>query len=441
MKKLSFQKVFCLISVIFIGSCFIFYGSRFIKLYKENKKEEIIEKDSLVKVIKNDNSNNKNYKSINGENYFTNDTNSNYLLYSNIIWRIIKINDDNSITAISDKAVSSLAFGKNQKYEDSYIYKWLNTTEDDYSGILEKSLNETNKYLIKTTTCSDVIDELTNNPCKKTSNNDYITLLSVADYLNIGSKDSYLNNDEYFYLSNTNSDDNVWYVDEDGKVASDDGTEIIGIRPVITIKQNIDYQSGKGTKDNPYTIESTSGLFGSYVKLDNTLWRIYQVNESEVRLMLNDYLKVDGKNLEYKYSNINAYYNDTKYGSIAYYLNNTFLNSLSYKNKLKEVKWTNGYYNAKTDYDYSYSLKYTIDSKVALISIGDIIVNPDLNDYFTMTGNSTNNQGYMVYAIDQSKNLTAKQMSSELNVVPTISIDTSLLTKGKGTYDAPYEME
>lgn len=441
MKKISFQKIFCLISVIFIGSCIIFYGSRFLKLYKENKKEEIIEKDSLIKVIKNENKDNDNYKAINGENYFTNKSDNNYLLYSNILWRIIKVNDNNSITIISDKAVTSLAFGQNKKYEDSYAYKWLNISDNDYSGILEKALNEKDKYLIKTTTCNDVIDELKNSPCKKTTNDTYITLLSVTDYLNIGSKDSYLNNEEYFYLGNNNSDNKVWYVADDGKISSDDGTEIIGIRPVITIKPNIEFQSGKGTKDSPYTIETSNGKFGSYVKLDNTLWRIYQVNETEVRLMLNDYLKVNGTNLEHKYSNINSYHDDTRYGSIAYYLNKTFLNTLSYKNKIKEVNWTNGYYNSSTNYDYTYALKYTVNSKIALISIGDIIVNPELNNYYTMTGSSTDNNGYMIYVINENKNISTKQMSNELKVVPTISIDTSLLTKGKGTYDSPYEIE
>ena len=81
------------------------------------------------------------YYLINGENYFTKDSDSNYLLYSNILWRIIKTNSDNSITLISDKAVSSLAFGKNKDFSDSYINKWLNKDSHEYSGILEKSLN------------------------------------------------------------------------------------------------------------------------------------------------------------------------------------------------------------------------------------------------------------------------------------------------------------
>ncbi len=439
MKKITIQKIFCLISFLFIISCFIFYGGRFVKFYLESKKIETEEKNSLVKVLREKNTENKNFKSINGENYFVDDAENNYLLYSNILWRIIKINDDNSLTVISDHSLSSLAYGKNVTYLESYIYNWLNNTNKDYSGILENSLNKIETYLKKTKACLDTVDELSNNPCEKTNSDNYFTLLSVTDYLNIGSKESYLNNDEYFYLSNTNTENKVWYVDDNGKANLSTGNDIIGIKPVITIKENIDYLSGTGSKDDPYTIEKENGLFGSYVKLDNLLWRIYQVNDTEVRLVLNTYLKENNKDFKYRYSYNSSYHNDTIQGSIAYYLNHTFLNSLSYKDKIKEVKWPNGYYNETTNYDYTYALSKTIDSKIALISIGDIILNNDLSNYFTMTGSK--DKGSMVYTIQENKKLYTKQIGSTLNVVPAISLDKELLTKGNGTYDSPYEME
>ena len=439
MKKLSFEKLFCFISILFILSCCIFYGTRFIKLYLENKKVEITEKNTLTKAIKDNNTSNENFKSVNGQNYFTEDADNNYLLYSNILWRIIKINDDNSITAISNNSLTSLAYGKNEKYKESYVYKWLNETNDKYSGILEKSLNNIETYLQKTATCLDELDEITNIPCKEIDNSSYITLLSIADYLNVGSKDSYLSNEEYFYLSNNNSESKIWYVEEEGTLSLSTGTDIIGIRPVITIKSNTDYIDGDGTIDKPYTIEKDNSLFGSYVKLDNETWRIYEVNENEVRLMLNDYLKINNQTVSYKYSNISSYHDDYKQGSIAYYLNHNYLNTLSYKDKIKEVTWSNGYYNSDTNYDYTNALKDTIESKVALMSVGNIFLNNELKNYYTMTGNKQ--KGSMIYTIQSNKKSYLKQISSEANVVPTISIDKKLLNKGKGTIDSPYEME
>lgn len=439
MKKLSFTKIFCFISFIFLLSCSIYYGTRFIKLYLENKEELKEEKNSLVKVIRENNKENNNFKEINNTEYFTNNTDNNYLLYSNILWRIIKINNDNSISVISDSSLSRLAYGNQVNYNDSYIYKWLNETEEDYSGILEKHLNNKEKYLQKTITCLDTIKQLNNKECQNTSSDNYLSLLSTNDFVNIGNKESFVINNEYFYLNNTNDKLEVWFIDDEGKVTTNKGTDIIGIRPVITIKSNIDYLSGDGTKDNPYIIENETGLFGSYVKLDNDLWRIYQVNETEVRLILNDYIQVKNENLEYIYSNISSYHNDTKQGSLAYYLNNNYLNTLTYKDKIKEVKWTNGYYGSNSEYDYEESLNKTIDTKVATISIGDIILNNGLVDYFTLTG--TKDKGSSIYTISSNGKVHTNSIQTKNYVIPTISIDKDLLTKGTGTYDNPLEME
>lgn len=437
--KLSFKKIFCFISFIFILSCCIFYGTRFLKLYLENKKVEDIEKNSLVKVIRENNSTNDNFKTINNSEYFINDSENNYLIYSNILFRVIKINNDNSIVAISDSSVSSLAFGKEVNFSNSYINKWLNYNGDEYSGILEMNLNQKENYLVKTLSCLDEVDELTNNDCVTTNEDNYISLLNVSDYINIGNKDSYVVNGEYFYLNNTNGDNGVWYIDENGKITTNKGTDIIGVRPVITIKANIDYINGDGTFNNPYVIESENGLFGSYVKLDEQIWRIYKVNDTEVRLMLDEYLTVNGDNLQYIYSNISSYHDDYKRGSIAYYLNNDFLNTLSYKDKIKEVNWTNGYYGSSSNYDYESALNTTINSKVALISIGDIRLNNKLSNYFTLTGTKKN--GSMVYVVNSNQKLYSKNISNKVNVVPVISLDKELLVKGNGSYESPFEIE
>lgn len=439
MKKLNFQKLFCFISFIFILSCCIFYGTRFIKLYLENKKNEDIEKNSLVKVIRENNNDNDKFKTINNTEYFINDSSNNYLLYSNILWRIIKINNDNSITVISDSSLTSLAAGELLKYPESYINLWLNSKDEEYSGILEKNLNKKETYLQKTTTCLDTVNVLDNKECQNSLNDNYISLLSTSDFVNIGNKESYVINNEYFYLSNSNDENEIWYVDNEGKTTTSKGKDIIGIRPVITIKANIDYINGNGSKNNPYTIENENGLFGSYIKLDNQIWRIYQVNENEVRLVLNDYLKVNNDNLKYIYSNISSYHDDYKQGSIAYYLNHNFLNTLSYKDKIKEVNWTNGYYGSSTNYDYRKSLDTTINSKVGMISIGNIILNNELEDYFTLTG--TKDKGTMIYTIKSNGKVLTKNIQNKSYVIPTISLDKDLLTKGNGTIDSPYEME
>lgn len=440
MKKELIQKIFCYVSFVFLFSCCVFYGTRFIKFYLESKEKQNIEKNTLVKVIKENNYNNDNFKSINNVKYFINNSDNNYILYSNILWRIIKVNEDNSLTVISDSSLTSLAYGENVEYTNSYINKWLNKSEDEYSGILEKHLNKTETYLQKTSTCLDKINTLDNKECQNVSTDNYISLLSTSDFVNIGNKESYVINNEYFYLNNTTEEFKIWYIDNEGQVTTNNGKDIIGIRPVITIKANIEYIDGNGTKDNPYKIEKENGYFGSYVKLDNQLWRIYQVNETEVRLVLNDYLKVNNTPLKYNYStNNNSTYNTKTENSIAYYLNNTFLNSLSYKNKINTVKWSNGYYGSATNLDYTEALKNTTKSKIASISIGDIRLNNELDNYLTLTG--TKLKGTLIYTINSNQKLFTKTVSTKVNVIPTISINKDLLTKGTGLYNEPFEME
>ena len=291
----------------------------------------------------------------------------------------------------------------------------------------------------KTVSCIDKVNELDNKDCQEKNFDYYISLLSTNDYVNIGNKNSYVINNEYFYLNNINEEKEIWYIDPEGKITTNNGLDIIGIKPVITIKANIDYISGKGYINDPYIIEKDYGLFGGYVKLDNDIWRIYQVNENDVRLVLNDYLKINNSNLEYIYSNISTYHNDYNQGTIAHYLNNTFLNTLSYKDKIKEVKWSNGYYGSNSNYDYEAALSNTINSKVGLISIGDIRLNNTLEDYFTLTG--TKNKGSMIYTIKSNQKIYTKSIQNKSYIIPTISLEKELLTKGNGTYNSPFEME
>ena len=435
MKKIKKKKIFCFISFLFILSCCIFYGTRFIKLYLANEEEKKIEQNSLVKVIKNNNQENDNFKEINNILYFIDKADNNYLQYSNILWRIIKINEDNSITAISDHSLASLAFGKETTFLESNINKWMNASDLEYSGILENQLNKVSTYLQKNTTCKDVIDTVNNAPCEEADNSNYFSLLSTIDFTNIGNKTSYVINEENFYLSSTNSENLIWTITDEGKLTLSEGNEYIGIRPTITVAANIDYVDGDGTKDNPYKIEKENSLYGSYVKLGNDIWRVYEIKDEYLRLVLDKY--IDG--VTYSYSSRSSYHDDTVWGSLAYYLNHDFLNSLPYKDLIKERYWPNGYYNKEGNYDYANSLKTEVNTKVALLSIGNIFLNPELENFFTMTSPSKN--GTVLYTTQLNKKLYTKSIQTKTKVVPAITIDKDILTKGSGTASSPYETE
>ena len=427
-RKLNVQKTFCTISASFIIACILFYSFRFITLYLDNKKSLEAQADTLAKVINDNNKNDDTFKDINGDYYFSGKVDDNYVMYSNMLWRVVKVNKDNSIKLVSSDNISYLAFDDEiTSFNDSYISKWLNT--DVLTNQLDKNAITYNPI------CTDNIIETNNKECENYNNELNFGLLSVAEYVNAGGEESYLNNEKFFYLSSI-KDDEVWYVTSRGKLKSSSGDKLYGVRPTITLKANTIYTSGKGTSEDPYQVSSDT-LFASFVELGDETWRVYEVNGDTIKLSLNDYLKVDNTEFSHIYSNDNYYHNDTTYGSLAFYLNQTYINDLSYQNNLLETNWSNGLLSS--NYDYKDCLDTTVNSKIAMLSIGNIILNVNLNNYFLMSGNSENED--MVYEIKENGSMSEISVSSEAYVVPTIAISKDLLTKGKGTSNEPYEVE
>lgn len=434
-RKLSIQKIFNLISAMFILACSIFYGSRFITLYLDNNKSEDIK--VLADNIKDNNSKNNNFKNISGDYYFQGNDVNNYLKYSNLRWRIIKVNTNDTVTLVLDNSITSLA-ANSKSYNNSYINMWLNKSNKDYTGILEHNLNKPNDYLTYTNTCKDIIDNTKNITCKEYIEDTLITVPSLSDYVNTGGQKGFMNNKEYYYLVNTNKEGKLWYIDENGISNTSNGSDILGVKPVITIKNNIKLISGNGSKDNPYIIEEEKGLFGSYVKLGNDIWRIYNIEQNSIKLSLDSYLTIKNNDVRYKYSTTNYYHNDTKQGNLAYYLKNTYLPTLDYKNIINEVKYSNGIYSNNTNFDYIKVLNTKVNTKVAILSIGDIIINPTNTNYYISTGISEDSN--QMYVFQNNFKVITRNATTNLKIVPVISIDKNLIIGGDGTLDNPLEV-
>ena len=435
-RKISYQKIFCAISFLFILGCILFYGIRFIMLYIENNTTDIESITNLSKRVTAEHANQSYFKNINSNYYFVGDTDKNYVKYKNITWRIVKITNNNSTVLISDEPLTSLAFGSNT-YEESPITDWLNETDNEESGILANAIGS--DYLANTNACIDTLDNTKNITCDDIYDEYQISLLSMFDYANAGSSDSYINNGYYTYLSNTNNDNEVWYIDDEGKLNTSNGTDIYSIKPVITLNSTVELIEGEGTKDNPYQIEKENSLFASYVKLDNDLWRIYNIEDNNLKLVLTDYLKTDDENYQTIYSSTTSFHNDEKVGTLAYYLNNTYFNRLNYSDQILNNYWSNGYYSSENNFDYTEALDKEVDTEIALLSIGDINLVPSLDEFFLSTG--LNNMDNKIYVYNNDGIITDQRVTSKANVVPTISIDKNILTKGTGTIDDPYGME
>lgn len=428
------EKKFRIISLIFIFGCIFYYAGRFIYYYNKYAiKEEKKVKETLAITVQKNNgavSTGDGLYNENGTFVFKGTDVDNYLKYSNIMWRIVKINSDNTITLVSDDVVNSLAYSSiSSDFTKSNINDWLNKSTTN-TGIFGSVLNSKSKYLTKTSICLDNVLSTSNITCKKVNKDNYISILGLEDYLNSINTKSYMDSLDKVWLYNSNNN-NVWYINN-GKVLTASTNKIFGIKPVITLKNNVVKVSGNGTVNNPYTIEkdSKSLKFNSYVKLDNDTYRVIERNPNYTKLALDDVL-VTPKMYNYYSTDYDVNY---KY-SVAYYLNNEYYNSLKYKNSLVSCDFYNGTYSSIA-YDYKDTYKNKVTAKVGLIGIADINISDISSDYYYMTPADKSN----IYA-KTINGITIKSSINKNNIRPVVCIKNDVKLTGKGTKINPFEIE
>ena len=282
-KRLKIKNILILINILFLLGCCIFYGSRMIHYYRiENPKiEDVKTLVELVTLGKNLTDNGDGLYHENDIYYYKGKNVNNYLLYSGRLFRIVSIDKSGYMKLITEELQTSMVWGYNQEFENSYVRNWLNDDTDSYKSFLH-SLDNTQGLLVNTNTCVDETDGKTIT-CDKNYEST-VGLLSVYEYNLAGASDSYLNIGSYWWTSNKDSDGNAWYVYKKGTVNNDSSSGYTyysyGVRPTITINGKISNFKGTGTKNDPYEIIFDKGknlndqYVGEYVLFNDIVWRI-----------------------------------------------------------------------------------------------------------------------------------------------------------------------
>lgn len=276
--------------------------------------------------------------------YFRGDVGNNYIKFADIMWRIVRFNDDYSIRIISDTGVTKSAFNTSVG-DNAYVgYMYGNAGSNNYNST-HKNLNDStvktvlddmykkfekdySSYLIDAGFCADrtladpsytkfdstaygITDEASkvidtglgygNNftlysafykyqeklkPSFKCNKNDFYTvsnkkgntalkypigLLSVDEAIFAGAQFNSLNTSYYLYnesvpwwlmdaggnYNNPEDLNNITTIVSAGSqgVYGQDVRSELSVRPVINLKNNVVYKSGKGTYSDPYQIE------------------------------------------------------------------------------------------------------------------------------------------------------------------------------------------
>lgn len=420
------EKIFRFCSVIFLSSLFIFFSFRLVYNYmKEQKANSLIDNGMLsTKIINN----------LKKENYLYNDNKyilknlveNNYVSYSGILWRIVSV-DDGKIKLVSDENVTVLPFGKN--YDESNVIKWLNST-------FKSNLTQPDLFITEFDSCVNNVDKIEKSDCNNSKN--YVSLLSMNDYIDAGANNSYLNNNTYFWLSALNESE-PWYVFDNGGLKTDSNNHIYGVRPVILLN-DIEYIYGNGTKSSPYIIsnepvDTLSEIeLGSYIDYSGYTWKVVSKDETSVKVVLSTPLKLNDEEIKKIYSKKYNYYNLNDSTGIAYYLNHTFYNTLKNKKYLKK----GDFYIGKFDtYDLEELYNEKVNAYVGLLTVGDIFVTQNIDMYLLSSVTDDNT----IPILNKNNSLFYNFISYESGIKPVIYLDNKVEVKGgMGDENYPFEL-
>ena len=416
----KFELSFCALSFIFIIGCVLAFG------FGKDNKTEVSAKTATTSVSTITNALSKTKPVYDGDGLYLNSGNyvfkgkdvNNYLKYSNMLWRIIKTNSDGTIDVVLDNSINSLPWGTlKTSYLESDIRKYLNSYFIKYIDT---------EYLEKVTVCTDEVNDLRSFKCNETNNEDYVRLLTLEEFLESKNEGSYLTDVNSMIWLSTTSKDKIWKISGNNATLGD-ANKFLQIKPVIKIKGNLELLSGTGTKEDPFKITNDKNgvQVGSYVKLDNDVYVVYDIANDKLKMSSTQVLP----NIMFNPSV--ALFDVKTTGTLGWYLNTTYFNTLTYKDLLVNAEWYNGHYT--TSYENSFSAK--VVSKIGILDISALKFDDDMRDYYI--SNSLNRTDVLVYS---SESYGVKPRDRK-NVRTTICILNKKVISGTGSKEDPFILE
>ena len=409
------EKIFLLVNIFIILCIIAFYGYRTVYYYKEshNVSIAISLKDKLTALTNIAYQNDGLYEK-NGYFYYKGSNVNNYVYYSGRIYRIIDIN--NGIKMIEDETNTNLIWGMNDKFSESTVHEWLKKYLN--------TLKDYEVYLQENEWCNESVDVEDYSCSEKTK--DYVGLLSVQEYLQAGGKNSYLNNETFFWTLNDDKDGKALYVNNLGSInnisSQEDNYFSYGVRPVITLKEETIIIKGDGTKDNPFIIENLGNAMlkgnsvGSFVKYNNELFRIQKIEEDGITLIYNDVIK-----------------EEKSYNDVLNYLNNDFIKKFD-SSDLVKIDYIINEYNYDNKYDYTKEVKKE-SNYITIPSIGDLFINEFTNYWLNSISDSKLG---LYYTIDDNKMLFGDLKGNKHFIRPIIKVNSEMVVRGGlGTLNDP----
>ena len=443
-RRLKITPVLIALNILVLFVIVIFYLTRLIIYYNKEHNTEvesnlivdsIIEKRSYTDLdnglIYDDNT--KTYT-------FKGKVDNNYLEYSGVLFRILSVNENNEVKAVSENILTILYGNLKNGFEKSNINTWLNKSTINHSGIFENNLFDSDKLLINTTMCVDKINDLTKITCNKKNTQNKIGILSLNDYYISGGKESFLNISDIYFLNTLNSEGANYYVTSTGDIALDNtNKKALGIRAVITISGSSEIISGDGSKEKPYNIEThdvkkiSDVYIGNYVEYSNLTFKIIDRDNDKVKIAQSEVVKENDKVIFKKFGSDNTY--SLNKDNVGYYLNNTYYKTLKNNKYIVKNNWPTGQLNSET-LNYVDTYKTSLSANIGMLSLGDMFVDEVENIFLLSKGIGDTK---MIDVISPEKNLFGDLVTSTYNLRPCLYLNSNLdIISGDGSEKSPF---
>ena len=388
--------------------------------------------------------------------YYVGDVNNNYIYFNNMLFRIVRVNDDDSVVIVSNDALANVDYTNDGRFEDSTLDKWLN---DYFYNLLEPKYQE----LVKSSTwCDDVInsDNITTTECSRETAKRKVGILSLQDYnLSFDGSRSYLDKSNFSWYSNLANDNKAWAITSTdtypNTIYASESTNLLNVVPALTLKASTSVLDGDGTVSNPYIIlnlstakrssELNKRQVGEYISYSGYLFRISDIlDDGTTEVIMDSVLETNGQQVNISYTNggKKKVYNPNQEGNIGYKIKNDMTRyidtSLFVQKKISVPIYSgNVTYEGKRD-TKEYNLLITIPSTFDIFSARNSIA--DDTGYWLRDSSRQDNTKVVVRSLGTVTYSTASDnLQAGVKVMAYFDKDV-IIESGKGTYSDPYTL-
>lgn len=414
---------------------------------KSEVKRKVVVEESFSNVVK------EATKNTNG--YYKGEDVNNYVMFNNMLFRIVKVNSDDTITIASDEVLANVDYTNDGRFVDSSIDSWLNGY---FYSLLE---NKYKKLVTSSKWCDDVLgsDDYMAVECKRTSEKRNVGILSIQDYNNtLQEGASFLDFSGIIWYANLDVDNNPWTITDlfDYPLKSEPMNQeyLFNVRPAVTLKKGTKVLDGDGSESNPYIlVYNNSGRrntkinerqVGEYISYSGYTFRISGFKDSMTEIIMTGVTMNDDVEISIGYNNSGRkVYNPNKKGNIGYQVINEMTKYVS----------TELFVKTKVEVPI-YDNRVTYKGKKDIKTYNNIVTIPSVFDIFTAKGDNSSDGGY--WYIDSSKEDGIKTVMNPIGTVSYTNVtddrtegvkikaylkDNVFITGGDGSLDDPYTVD